>query len=812
MPLREKMERGTVPRFTIEEEIGQGSYGTVYRVSIDGKSLAMKEIRVSCDAKRQRESHRGPESDEEIKKNILQISNDIRGEIQMLEKLRGNKNIVSIEDYRIEESGTGVDVFILMEYLQPFTEYEAVHGMKEADAIRMGIDLCSALEACEEHGILHRDIKPDNILVTEDGVFKICDFGTAKILEKTHTENSVKGTFTYMAPEVYHGKKYNSRADLYSVGLILYRTMNRGREPFIPVDRRMVYYKDKEEALNRRMNGEPLPPPIDASEELAEILAKTCAFYPEKRYRSAADLKRDLILLQNGKYRKKQRAGRYGKRDKAFYLKTAVIGLLAAILLGAAGKAVRYRYLEYFVNYCDTDMQKEMMEEYDLDLSARLTGNGVLYINSNEDLYCYLLGKDLYPWMNQKDKIRKIIFGEAVSELNCSGFGRDGVYYLGPEYEQKWQEGKPFYSSIETFRNCRNLEKIVIKGKKFVMLGGWIFEGNENLRAIECAENADIVVDSDRDIFQGIPWYEEQEVCMLGDRLVKFQRAEEVVRLPDNIRKIGEGAFENNSNVKTVILPDRLEYIGRFAFIGCSSLESLVIPETVTEIANVVFNGCSNLKELDVLPGNPSFKMVEGSLYDTEQNILKWCGPGTGDTVAIQEGTVAVEPRAFEECNAKKLVIPDSMTGEITNLGRMKNLEGVSVSDANKAYTLADDILYYNGNWKYVVACLKNRVGHVQVEEGTTILPEYCFASCKEVTSVTLPDTVERIMGYAFENCSGLQSITIPASVTLMTTHVFDGCDSLTDIYFGGTEEEWRELADHYGAGVDEEKVTVHFG
>jgi len=797
---------------TIEEEIGSGSYGTVYRVTKEGKNLAMKVIRVSRDEKEQGTRLTETEREAESRRDLQQISEDILKEIRALEKLQGNKNIVSVLDYRIVEETGGIDFYILMEYLQPFAEYESVHGMKEADVIRMGIDLCSALEACEELDILHRDLKPDNILVTEDGVFKICDFGTAKILEKTHTENSVKGTFTYMAPEVYHGKKYNSRADLYSLGMILYRTMNRGREPFIPGDRRMIYYKDKEEALNRRMNGEALPPPIDASEEFAEILARTCAFYPEKRYRSAADLKKDLILLQNGKYRKKQKAEKYGKRDKVFYLKTVVIGLLAAILLGAAGKAARYRYLEYFVNYCDTDMQKEMMEKYDLDLSARLTGNGILYINSNDDLYCYTV-KKLYPWMNQKDKIREIIFGEAVSELDCTGYAADASDYSEQNYEQKYQEyARPFYSADETFRNCRNLEKIIIKGKRLVIHGSWIFEGDENLRAFECAEDADIVMSSDRDIFQGIPWYKQQEVCILGDRLVKYQRPEEVVHLPDNIHKIGEGAFENNSNVKTVILPDRLEYIGLFAFAGCSSLESLVIPETVTEIVNVVFNGCSNLKELDVLPGNPSFKMVEGSLYDTEQNILKWCSPGTGDTVAIQEGTVAADPRACEECNAKKLVIPDSMTGEISYLGRMKNLEEVSVSDANKAYTLTDDILYYNGNWKYAVACLKNRAGHVQVEEGTKILSEYCFASCKEVTSVTLPDTVESIMGYAFENCSGLQSITIPASVTLMTTHVFDGCDSLTEIYYGGTEEEWRELADHYGAGVDEERVTVHFG
>ena len=69
---------------------------------------------------------------------------------------------------------------------------------------------------------------------------------------------------------------------------------------------------------------------------------------------------------------------------------------------------------------------------------------------------------------------------------------------------------------------------------------------------------------------------------------------------------------------------------------------------------------------------------------------------------------------------------------------------------------------------------------------------------------------VEAIMSYAFENGSGLQSIEIPSSVRLMTNHVFDGCGSLKDIYYGGTREEWENLANHYGAGVDETKVIVH--
>ena len=326
------MEEQGWERIVIEEEIGCGSFGTVYRAELNGKKYAVKQISVPRNYEEYTDLLYKMGRPEKVKECCRQNALALLKEVRIQKKFKNHPNIVSVLDYRLLEREEGYDLQILMEYLEPFTSYEITHVMTEKEVVSLGIDICRALEACEEKGILHRDIKLENILVAEDGTFKLCDFGSAEMLRKAFVENSVEGSFAVMAPEVYNGKKYDNRADIYSLGMILYRSVNRGREPGLPMDKRMVSYKDKEDALNRRMNGEPLPAPVDASEELTEILLRACAYAPEDRYGTAAELKKDLFRLQNGRYRKKKILGSLEKSRRMAYARTAA----AILLLGIA--------------------------------------------------------------------------------------------------------------------------------------------------------------------------------------------------------------------------------------------------------------------------------------------------------------------------------------------------------------------------------------------------------------------------------------------------------------------------------------------
>ena len=214
----------------------------------------------------------------------------------IMESLSGLTNIVGIQD-RIElrhPDGIGWDICIRMELLTSLTKYAQKHPLSEKDVVHLGSDICKALQACELQHIIHRDIKPANIFINKFGDFKLGDFGIARSMEKTLSTMSSKGTYGYMAPEVYRGDRYGQTVDIYSLGMVLYRYLNYGREPFTPPLSQMITAGDRSKALQRRMKGEPISEPATGSRELKQIVLKAIAFDPEKRWQDAGSMLRAL--------------------------------------------------------------------------------------------------------------------------------------------------------------------------------------------------------------------------------------------------------------------------------------------------------------------------------------------------------------------------------------------------------------------------------------------------------------------------------------------------------------------------------------
>ena len=121
-----------------------------------------------------------------------------------------------------------------MELLTPLADWQYNHPLDEETVIRLGCEISSALAYAMDSGLVHRDVKLENIFVDHMGRFKLGDFGIARTIEKTTGGLSKKGTESYMAPEVYLGKNYNEQIDIYSLGIVLYRLMNNNRLPFYP--------------------------------------------------------------------------------------------------------------------------------------------------------------------------------------------------------------------------------------------------------------------------------------------------------------------------------------------------------------------------------------------------------------------------------------------------------------------------------------------------------------------------------------------------------------------------------------------------
>ena len=292
----------------IIEKIGEGSYGKVYKAerTEQGHSFfsAIKVIPIPAN-RGELNSVRLETTDENSTREYFKnIVDECIKEICTMEYFRGNSHIVSVEDFKVVEylDEIGWDIYIRMEFLGSFLDFCTGRELMERDIIKLGIDLCKALEYCGQLRIIHRDIKPENIFVSRFGDFKLGDFGIARELERSMGSMSRKGTYSYMAPEMYKGEVCDSSVDLYSLGIVLYRLMNKNRLPFINMNKQLITFHDKEAALTRRMSGESLPRPVDASEELSEIILRACAFDVKERYQDPEQMREDLERLRRGEY------------------------------------------------------------------------------------------------------------------------------------------------------------------------------------------------------------------------------------------------------------------------------------------------------------------------------------------------------------------------------------------------------------------------------------------------------------------------------------------------------------------------------
>lgn len=281
-------------------KLGEGGFGTVYEIMRSRYSIeehrALKVIRIPSDESDVRRMMAEGMDKTNIEEYYRSLVSEFIKEIAFLSELRGCAHIVTYDDYRVvkKQDGIGWEIYIMMELLTPLPEMLEKEPLPESEVRKLGEHICDALSVCHAKHILHRDIKADNIFVTRDGAYKLGDFGIARTVEKASTAQTRIGTGTYTAPEVYSGQPYDERADLYSLGVLLYRLLNDNRIPFLPPYPAPLNVQDRDSALTRRLSGEPLPRPAHGSDKLAAVVMKACAFRPQDRYRSADEMKAAL--------------------------------------------------------------------------------------------------------------------------------------------------------------------------------------------------------------------------------------------------------------------------------------------------------------------------------------------------------------------------------------------------------------------------------------------------------------------------------------------------------------------------------------
>jgi len=275
----EELTRGTTfaSRYEIIEELGKGGMGNVYRAE-DKKikeEVALKLVKPEIAAD---------------KRTIERFSN----ELKMARKI-AHRNVCRMYDIG-EEKGTH---YITMEYVPGEDLKSSIRRMGPLGAgktVFIGKQVCEGLAEAHRLGVIHRDLKPQNIMIDKDGNARIMDFGIARAVKgKGITSAGVMvGTPEYMSPEQAEVKEVDQRSDIYSLGVILYE-MVTGRVPFEGETPLSIVMKHKSETP-----ADPTEINVQISEDLSSVILKCLEKDKEKRYQSAGEVRSELSRIEEG--------------------------------------------------------------------------------------------------------------------------------------------------------------------------------------------------------------------------------------------------------------------------------------------------------------------------------------------------------------------------------------------------------------------------------------------------------------------------------------------------------------------------------
>ena len=600
----------------IKEEIGSGSFGRVYkaeRVDEFGNTFvcALKAVEVLP-----KDGTIG--TPEQLARRMQKLYQD---EVLPMSALCGADHIVCIFDHAVKpiqgsETILGYDILIRMELLDPLEDLMRDGKLQELhrDSVRIGMEMCHALMSCAKINYLHRDIKPKNMFRNRFGEYKLGDFGIAKQLEGTQLAKTAIGAPLYAAPEVSHEKKYDARADLYSLGLVLYQINNEGRLPFFHEN---MPESEHEQANIRRLTGDPFDPPSQAPQELADIIMKACSYEPDDRYASAEEMYQALQeYSQPKKIVEIKPEQRFWFEEQPEYLDIwgipiridgAMLQLAQQMLPKEQEEAPQEEQLPVQLHVLQIPEAQKMpawRPRSNWLPCNRLELNGYSGIASRAffgraDLLSVKCGQDIVS-------IDERVFAQCSNLTQFTA--ENGLKDIGEA----------------AFLNCMKLESCALPDS-VAHLGGQIFSGCSALQTFEVPKQVEQL---EEHVFRDCKALKKIELpeslcavgrgCFRGSGLTSIQFPDQCVQLGEHtfagcrslakvqlapyVMVIPKSCFSGCTALETIVLPSHLDTIEECAFHGCSKLERLILPDSVTWIGTHAFEHCDNLTQIYLPP------------------------------------------------------------------------------------------------------------------------------------------------------------------------------------------------------------------
>jgi len=345
-------------RYEIEEKLGGGGMAVVYKAkdTLLGRPVAVKVLR---DQFAQDET----------------FVEKFRYEAQAGARL-SHPNVVSIYDVGRHED----DHYLVMEYVEGTNLKQIIKEkgpLEEPEVIRIGLQLCEALEHAHENGLIHRDIKPHNILITDKGKVKVTDFGIARACtaDTITFAGPMVGSVHYFSPEQARGGTADVQSDIYSASVVLYEIAT-GQLPFTAESPVSVALK--------QISEEPVPPseinPL-ISPALEEIILKGMSKSAGNRFASAAEMKEALEELNGSGLSANSMTGDKGKKHRKLRPAGWAALVLGLILVTAAGYFAALGFLDV------EDVRVPNVVNEDVDKATEILKEAGLRVNVLEEIY-----------------------------------------------------------------------------------------------------------------------------------------------------------------------------------------------------------------------------------------------------------------------------------------------------------------------------------------------------------------------------------------------------------------------------------------
>ena len=721
--------------WTLTELIGEGAFSKVYRAEkhTDGAfdTAAIKVISIPSDERQLRALTCDGLSEKETEDFLYSLVKGYTTEIKLMTSFRSCPNVVSILDHTIcrKKGSVGWDIFIRMELLTPLDRYISSTKPDEAMIIRLGSDICSALSAFSSASpkIVHRDIKPTNIFVSDFGTFKLGDLGSAREILSSCESYTRLASGEFTPPESANSNEYNELSDIYALGLVMYKLANRNLLPFVTS---ASDAQSRREAYEERFSGREIPLPCGVSTELGKIICKACAFRPEDRFRSAGEFSRALSSLHDG--RKSASRAPVGVLISTAVIAAAAVG---TIILGSTRHSEPPLVESTPAVSAEADSgaaeNSASAGEFTPENSAMTvgstapTGSAEEAPNTSaaqreteppevpEDSTAVTSGTEVTPGQTEATIIATVPAETTASTTTSRK--KPGI----PASTSRTALVTSAATAATTTTTAPTVSSEPEVAVEYTPESAFQYSSSASGAVITkyVGNYLDVVIPP---YLGGLPVVEIGSDSF-SDATVRS------VKVPEGIAKISDRAFFFCQDMDSIDLPESLQIIGGNAFYGCLSLTRLYIPANVISIDCLTF-GWTSLKEINVASGNSHYASRDGVLYNSSITTMIFYPPNKpGQEFTLPDTVTEIGFYAIDRpVNLKKLILNSSLRE--FSVGRITG-SIADISAKNNPYFCDIDGVLFSADESKLIAYPSGRDGtSYTVPDGTSSIGTYAFA------------------------------------------------------------------------------------